>query len=238
MNPHMKDVEISNKTLKRARYFENLKIQNPNYNLVRNDITRMVDRSDQLCAKSKTLINKNKEGEVKDFGLSECNKENDQEIDQEIIASEPRIEKRNLSSLYIDHTSQSPWIDSSTETSADTLATNMASQFESKNDETFNDDIVIFERSEYKGSKAHIENVKSNVNSKSVKVQILYILGMCMILLVATGLFLHFNVLHFFLNYLKIKRKPKPTNYEVSLLFIKNVCEIIYSGVDTVRNVW
>lgn len=236
----MEDVEISNKTLQRAPYFENLKIQNPNYNLVRNDTIKIVNRNDQLRSKSntfivnKSIINKGQE-DVMDFQKADCNNENYPEI----IVCEPKVEKRKSSSFHIDHVSQTPWDDSNAETSVNILETNITNQFASKNAETYNDDIIIFERSEYKCPNARIENVVTNAKSKSVQIyKLLNILGICFILLVVTGLFLHINVVHIFLNYLKIKRKPKPTNYEISLLFIKNLCQIIYSGVDTVRRVW
>lgn len=215
-------------------------MQNPNYKSVRNDVIRTVDRNDQLCAKSNTFIiskseTNEKREEHQDLQKSECSNKNNSKH----LVSEPKIDIRKSSSLYREHIFQTLPNDSNTEQPINKSVTNITNQFENKDADTNNDDIVIFERKEYICPKARTENVESNAKSKSVKVQkILNILGICMTLLAVTGLFLHFNVVHLFLTYLKIKRKQKPTNYEVSLLFIKNVFQIIHSGLDTVRNCW
>lgn len=201
----MKDDENQKNKLKKSPFFENLKIINPKYSLTVSDSKWKTSRNGEYCQKSDTFIIDK---------MEKCNKVNDRQI----VDGEP-------------NQSQSDCSDTSRNASNDHTKTSLnVLKVDSDGTETCNDDIVIFERTEYKSPKERVE--KSKHIHRSVKVQrVLKALRICLLILLLIWSILRANESHIFQNYFKIKQKRPPTNYEVSLLFIKNVGRMIFSGV-------
>lgn len=231
-NLHTKNNAILEEELKKIPFFENLLIKNPNHCFTRKY------RNEEMCSKSDTFIvskrQLNKEHEVvKDFPRLEHNTKNNREI----LVGQTNVYNSMSSSVNTEY------INEATRNSKPSLGVLNGDgdndQCDSNNSETYNDDIVIFERGDYKCPKNCVENKRWNTESNSVKVQKMFnILGICTLLLLMTWLFVQLKATNIFLNYFKIKEKRQPRNYEVSLLFIKNVFQIIFSAVNTVRNFW
>lgn len=219
--------------MKKSPFFENLKNINPTYcNVIVNDAARKASKKLDYCQKSQTFVEDKKEKLSVWKGLSrgqrlDCNKENDLEIVDEHKSENGISPTHHI--IPTDHT----------KTLLNVL--NVESDgnvFDGPDTETCNDDIVIFERTPYKCRK--VDRVEDTQNiRRSVNVQKVFnVLRICFIILLLTSAIFCTTVAPTFLNYFKVKTQRQPTNYEVSLLLIKNVGRLISSGVDIVRNVW
>lgn len=227
----MKEDETQIIKLKKSPFFENLKNINPKYSLIGSDSTWKTSRNSEYCQKSDTFIIDKidqfsiRKGANGDLRLG-CNKENDLQI---VNGSSPNHEN-SISQSECSDTSRSISSDH-TKTSLNVLKVDSDEKIFHNDTETCNDEIIIFERTEYKCPKVHVEKTK-NV-SRSVKVQrALKALRIILIIVLLLWSILRANESYIFQNYFKIKQKRQPTNYEVSLLFIKNVCRMIFSGVE------
>lgn len=229
----LQETDISNHKLKKSPFFENLKNINPKFSVVSgNDSTRKkVNRNLEYRRKSDTFIVDHREKRSEWQGVNdglrlECNKEN--ELENSVSPSEctDDLYKTNRTGCHA-------------KTMLDVLNTDSDGDvFHGSDTETCQDEIVIFERAEYRCPKEE-KFEKSKSVHRSVNVQkVITVLGICLLILLLIWLVLYFKMGHNFLNYFKIKKKRQPTNYEVSLLMLKNVCRLIYSGVDMVRYIW
>lgn len=228
----MKEDETQISKLKKSPFFENLKNINPKYSLIGCDSTWKTSRNSEYCQKSDTFIIDKidkfsiRKGANGDLRLG-CNKENDLQI---VDGSSPNLEN-SISQSECSDTSRSISSDH-TKTSLNVLKVDSDEKiFHNNETETCNDEIIIFERTEYKCPKVRVEKTR-NI-PRSVKVQrVLNALRICLIIVLLLWSILRANESHILQNYFKIKQKRQPTNYEVSLLFIKNVCRMIFSGVE------
>ncbi len=201
-------------------FFENLKNINPKYNSNGNDST--TDRNNQYYSKWDTFIVDNKDKlsvwkEATDDLRLESNKEDDLKIE------DSNDDLKNWIPLTNDSNgSPSP-------TDRTVPGDNVPNVTSYTDTDTYNDDIVIFER--LSCSNLQTEKVKKAPKSITTK-KLLIALGITFIISLMIWSMIRLNVEYTFLNYFNVKVKRKPTNYEVSLLFIKNVCRLFSSGIE------
>lgn len=235
----MREADVSQNRPKKGPFFENLKNINPKYCLIGNGSARKASRSDDVRRKSDTFIVDKGEtfsASKGDYGdlRSECNKENDH---RQNVHDEPNLENSITLSECNDNSLSQTQPTISNDDHTETFSYSDGDIFHSDDTETCNDDIVIFERTEYKSPKAQAEETKKITRPVTAQ-KVLYILGISLTILLLIWSIVRLKEVNIFVNYFKIKEKPQPTNYEISLLFVNNVCRLISSGVDNVRDVW
>lgn len=255
----MKEAEVPKNKPNKGPFFENLKNINPKYSPIRNNSTqRRNSKSKEYCQKSDTRINDKRGGfcvcrEAKEVSRLGSNQESD-------LHNEPNFDSNISHSLCSENLSQNS-LNISSDHKTSLKVSDEEDAFYSNNTETCNDDIVIFERTEYKRPQVPVEKAENVSSSRFQKDDVVLfertenkcpqvpvekteqvhscrfqnVLKILMIILIMLPLiwsFLSLIETHSLFNLLKIKTKRQPTNYELSLLFIKNFGRLISSGVD------
>lgn len=233
----MREHEFSKNKPKKGPFFENLKNINPKYSSIGNNARKSSKSNDNYRKSDTFIVDKNETfsalNGVNVDSRSECNKEND---DLPNVNDKPNVENSVTLSVHVDNNISQIHPTISSEDHTETFHDSDADIFRSNDTDTCNDDIVIFERTEYKSPKAQAEKTKPDLRPVTAQ-RVLSILGISLIILLLIWSILRVKDGNIFLNYFKIKKKREPTNYEMSLSFVNKVCRLISSGVDNVRNI-
>lgn len=222
--PYSDGSEVSRITSRKVPFFENLKANNPKYSLTSCNCTTARNRN------SETIHNDKLTAWTGGFKL-DLNKN---DLKTEGVESDP---KNNLNSTeYSYNSSQSGEFTPDHNISNDSTTDGDA--------DAFNDDIVIFERTDFMCPKAHqvekveeVTKVKVSKSSKTKK-RLLIIVAVTFIIPLVIWSILQLKLEQIFLNYFNVHMRHQPTNYEVSLMFVKNIFRLIVSCIDGCKNVW
>ncbi|XP_037039319.1 uncharacterized protein LOC119076582 [Bradysia coprophila] len=211
--PSAAGTEILRKNSKKVPFFENLKASNPKYSLTGDASATLRSR------KSGTFIVDDDKLSVWTGGTGgrrlDFNEESD--LKREDVGHD--VKNRLSSTDCSDNLSQNHEF---------TRGDNGNTSLNDLKIDGDTDDIVIFERTDYSCPKVHqAEKAEKIPKSINIKKMLLIILGISFIISLVIWSIFRFNLEQIFLNYFNVHTKQQPTNYEVSLRFVKNVCRLI-----------